>query len=73
MLTTKMLEEIKEWATANAQRIQDDIISNDRHSELDIDWIAVSESYDATAFEKLYEEITNAMLSETIVAVNSLI
>ena len=73
MLTTKMIEEIKEWATANAQQIQNDIISNDRQSELDIDWDAVSDNLSPEAAEDLYTEITNAMLSETVVAVNSLI
>ena len=73
MLTTKMIEEIKEWAAANAQQIQNDIISNDRQSELDIDWAAVSDNLSPEAAEDLYTEITNAMLSETVVAVNSLI
>jgi len=73
MLTAEMIEEIKEWATANAQQIQNDIISNNRQSELDIDWAGVSDNLSPESAEDLYTEITNAMLSETVVAVNSLI
>ena len=73
MLTPEMLEEIKTWAAANAQQIQNDIISNDRQSELNIDWAELNEGKTAEEFDILYTEIINAMLSETVVAVNSLI